>query len=167
MRKYAYIHDTVHTISLSIALILSRAFWTFSFLPVMAIMSLSLFSLGSSIFVSVSSRILRRVAPPLPITLPWNFLKTRTSSRWLEAACVCVCCVLKFQQVQLAKQLPNGRHTNVLQIGNNTRTYQFTTQFLEIDSTFIHIFLWSSQCDNVLFLTGLRKCNLKRERVRD
>jgi len=66
------------TVSFSMASIMLFAFSTFSFRPVIVITSLSLFSRGKSIFVSVSSRILRTCAPPLPMIFGWTSFETRT-----------------------------------------------------------------------------------------
>ncbi len=73
------------TSSFCIASILFLACSTFAFLPVMVITSLSLFSLGRSILVSVSSRIFRMLAPPLPMMFLWNSLKMWTSAQKLLA----------------------------------------------------------------------------------
>merc|ERR1719422_1828915 len=59
---------TMLAISLWICWIASTAFTTFSFLPVMVIMSLSVVESGRSMRVSVSSLIRLMLAPPLPIT---------------------------------------------------------------------------------------------------
>merc|ERR1719228_3087582 len=59
---------TMLAISLWICWIASTAFTTFSFLPVMVIMSLSVEESGRSMRVSVSSLILLMLAPPLPMT---------------------------------------------------------------------------------------------------
>eukprot|EP01137_Pigoraptor_chileana_P026277 Opistho-2@97004 len=71
---------TTSASSFWIALILSRAASTSSFLPTISTRSLSASSAGMLIRVLVSSLMRRMVAPPLPITCLWNFLKIGTST---------------------------------------------------------------------------------------
>merc|ERR1719211_1001052 len=75
-------------ILISLEVMLAISFWIFwisftalvtlGFFPVMAIMSLSEPLSDRSILVSVSSRILLMLAPPLPMMNLWNCLKMGT-----------------------------------------------------------------------------------------
>merc|ERR1719232_1468253 len=89
----------------SLLVMLAISFWifwipvtallTFAFLPVMVIMSLSDPESGRSILVSVSSLILRILAPPLPMMNLWNCLKIGTLT-WKLLSCISLTILLKY-----------------------------------------------------------------------
>merc|ERR1712012_120216 len=71
------------------------ALFTLAFLPVIVIMSLSDPESGRSILVSVSSLILRILAPPLPMMNLWNCLKIGTLT-WKLLSCISLTILLKY-----------------------------------------------------------------------